>query len=66
VYNGGASKEAVKMNIKKLAEKLDKLADDMQDMFNEMSDEQYSEADALSLATLQSELYGWAQEIRDA
>ena len=54
------------MNIKKLAEKLDKLADDMQDMFNEMSDEQYSEADALSLATLQSELYGWAQEIRDA
>jgi len=53
------------MNIKELPGILGKLADRMQDMFDGMSEEEYAKADALSLATLQSDLYGWAEDIRE-
>ena len=50
---------------KKLATKLHMLADEMQEWFDDMDDAEYGKADALSLATLQGDLYSWSEEIKD-
>lgn len=53
------------MTLKGLAKKLDKLADEMQAMFDEMTTAQYDVCDSLSLAVLQGDLYSVAEEIRE-